>query len=135
MAEVVGIVFSSFELIKTARELKKFVGAIKDAPAELDEVVRETAQLTRLLEVLGEQQADVNPFAIQCPEWELCRDTCHDVCKDLSTLIAELKTKINIDRWTGSMRALLKKESISALEKRLARARSNLILANQTFQK
>ena len=84
--------------------LSQFISVI---PSELDDVLADTQQLIRLLDVLGDQQAAVEPFAVNCPEWMICRDSYQSPCDDLSALVTDLKSKVDKGRRTGSIRAVL----------------------------
>lgn len=135
MAEVAGLVLSSLELLKTAHKLKKLVRSVKTIPGELDNLLRDTQLLISLLTVLGEHQAAVEPFAIHCQEWDTCHKVCREVCDELSALVTGLRISIEKRGRRGAVKAVWKKDTILALEKRLERATSNLMLASQIFQK
>lgn len=135
MAEVAGLVFSSLGLLKTAHELKKLVSSVKTVPGELDNLLQDTQRLIHVLSLLGEQQAAAEQLTIHSEEWDTCRNACRGVCDELSTLVTELKTNIERRGRRGAIRAVLKKDAITALQKRLGESTSILILATQTFQK
>ena len=135
MAEIIGIVASSFELGRVLVDLNRFCTAVKDAPNEVVSLLDDAARTNRILQLAAEEQKNLAPFLLPRPEWDECREACKATANELSSLVTDLQRSIHRFKLAGSLRCVLKKEVITSLRQRLESAKSTLSLAEHTFNR
>ncbi|KAK5199237.1 hypothetical protein LTR92_001711 [Exophiala xenobiotica] len=123
MAEIVGVVAASLELGKFVLELKQIASSIKHAPEELREMLEDLDRTNNILRTLTEQDELLATCALPAVIQE-CRDSCKKpVCLELPKAIKRSKLR-------GSLKSVLKENLLEKAEKRIERAKFNLILAH-----
>ncbi|TEY33027.1 hypothetical protein BOTCAL_0695g00040 [Botryotinia calthae] len=136
MAEVFGVAASAVGIISLALQLgdgilklKSFWGAVKDAPEEilyiLDELDITHVLLTEIEDSLGSQTT--SPAAAR--SLRLCQKGV-DI---LNNAVKELEGEMGRRKKWGGVKMVMKKELLEKMEKRLGRANSLMMMANQNY--
>ena len=136
MAEFLGVlggVAASSEIAKSLIGLKKLCSTVRNADRKLKVVLEEIESINRILQAIEALQSQLFPFVRSPSGWEDCQKSCQAVASELCDVILDLQRGIENNRLFGSIRSALKEAKIGALLKRLERAKSNVMLAQQTL--
>ncbi|KAK5271567.1 hypothetical protein LTR96_003392 [Exophiala xenobiotica] len=129
MAEIVGVVAASLELGKFVLELKQIASSIKHAPEELREMLEDLDRTNNILRTLTEQDELLATCALPAVIQE-CRDSCKKYVDIARPVCLELLKAIKRSKLRGSLKSVLKENLLEKAEKRIERAKFNLILAH-----
>jgi hypothetical protein len=136
MAEVLGIIASGIaveQFTESVLKLKRLCSAVRNAPDDVKNLAEELDAITALLvEVDGQRQQPYHTAA-SAATWDRCVLTCKNAGKASEDVIKELEKKLKTNRTLGGIRVAFKKETIAELKSRLERAKSTLVLAQQTY--
>jgi hypothetical protein len=136
MAEVLGIIASGIaveQFAESVLKLKRLCSAFRNAPEDVTQLAEELDVIAALLvEVDGQRQ---QPYytASSATTWERCVLACKNAGKASEGVIKVLEKQLKTNRTLGGIRVAFKKEAIAELRSRLERAKSTLVLAQQTY--
>jgi hypothetical protein len=136
MAEVLGVIASGIAVEQFAAsvlKLRRLCSAVRNAPEDVKQLAEELDVIAALLvEVDGQRQQLVHT-ASSAATWDRCVFACKNAAQASEHVIKELEKKIRIGPTLGGIRVAFKKEAIVELKSRLERAKSTLMLAQQTY--
>jgi hypothetical protein len=124
---------SNPEIMKSCLELKNIWSTIKDAPPDVSDLVEELSQLACILETLHQQHDVFSRFAPTSSTWEAPLRRCAAVASDLEAVALDLKAKLKQSETRGSVKKLLKIDTVVKRRGRLASARTNLSLVQSAL--
>ena len=136
MAEVLGVIASGIaveQFAESVLKLKRLCSAVRNAPEEVKLLAEELDVIAALLvEVDGQRQQPYHT-ASSATTWDRCVIACKNARNASEDVIKELEKKLKTNRTLGGIRVAFKKEAIVELKSRLERAKSTLVLAQQTY--
>ncbi len=144
MAEILGVVSSGIAVAQLASSiatsiiaLKSYFKQIKDAPAELQNLVEEIESLNVILSHIAADQSGTGIVDNLCMQRSL--ELCKKGVKELSECVEELRRKVEgksrFQRQVGKVKVVLKKEEVKGLKRRMKSAVRLLSLAYQCHTK
>jgi len=144
MAEILGVVSSGIAVTQLASSvatsiivLKGYFEQIKDAPAELQNLVEEIESLNVILSHIAADQSRTRIVDNLCMQRSL--ELCKKGVKELSESVEELRRKVEgkskFQRQIGKVKVVLRKEEIKRLKRRMKSAVRLLSLAYQCHTK
>ncbi|KAL2036086.1 hypothetical protein VTO58DRAFT_102004 [Aureobasidium pullulans] len=135
MAEIVGVVVGvasfSVQIADGVKKLAEFCQAVKDAPADLQITVHELENLAKIYLAI-EQQMNVETNPATLPSRMLLDQmlqSCRRSQQSLGDLINNIVAEINKQPTRGSIRAVLKKGTITRLQQNVQNAKDTLSLS------
>jgi hypothetical protein len=143
MAEVLGVVASGIAVTQLASQvasnivkLKNYWGQIKDAPAEIEYLLREIDALNHVLSHIQQDQVGMGSSSVNnTPHLEQSLELCQQGAEELGALVFELAKKVDgkhgLKQKLGSAKVVLKKDELKRLKSRLKSAVRLLSLSYQ----
>jgi hypothetical protein len=129
---VVGVVSLGVQLAESIQQVKRFYGAIKDAPERLASIVEEFQSLSEILtEIEGKHVADNDHLE---PGLQRCIVTCRTAVDHFSTYADSLEAHMKRHKRRGSIKFAMKSESVEGVISRLESSKSNLVLAYMLYR-
>ena len=122
---VVGIVAFAQQLIESTIKIKRFCQDVKDAPAELDYILKQAENIEDLLRQLKQQGESAGPHV---DIYRKCLDFCQSAVGNLSTMVVELRAKMRSSQ-VHRVKLVLRRKDIESMLVRLDRSRADLHLA------
>jgi hypothetical protein len=140
MAEAFAVISSAaslasfaVELVDCAIKLRCLWSDVKDAPEEVLNLIHEIEVYGR---VLGTIKAEYTPMPGNAMFEEIfsqCCSLCEQGVRDSESVARDLETLIRQKRTMGALRFVLKKNIVAKHRSRLERAKTSLLLAQQTY--
>ncbi|KAJ9612083.1 hypothetical protein H2200_003678 [Cladophialophora chaetospira] len=131
MAEAIGVVAATFEFAKVALEVKELYSSLRHAPEALKLLLEELAALEENLRTVKDQEAALSIFAP--PDVvQKCRLQTEKAIKGLKPVSEHLLRCMKRSKLRGSVKALLKEDSLERARQVVERAKTNFILAQMT---
>ena len=135
MAEVLGVIASGIAIEQFAAsvlKLRRLCSAARNAPEDVKRLAEELDVIAALLVEVDQRQQLVHT-ASSAATWDRCVLACKNAAQASEHVIKELEKKIRIGPTLGGIRVAFKKDVIVELKSRLERAKSTLMLAQQTY--
>jgi len=145
MAEVLGVVASGIAVTQLASQvtsniikLKNYWGQIKDAPADINYLLREVDALDHVLSHIQQDQAGMGSNSVShIPHLKQSLALCREGADELGTLVSELAMKVDgkhgLRKKVQSAKVVLKKDELKRLKARLKSAVRLLSLSYQCY--
>jgi hypothetical protein len=127
MAEVLGVIASTIEIVKVVGDLKEICSYIKGAPAQLEHLLEEIECVEEVLKLLASHDAASPEFGGDVAR--KCRHRCEVAVKRLRAVCNELTIIFKQSRLRGSVKMLSKKAAISKACVEIEKTRNTLMLA------
>ena len=136
MAEIVasGMGIATFG-IQTSKAIIEFKQLWSSAPKDLSQIIKEGARLSTLLDSLKTQQAEFAQYITPSLDWNECTQHCESAARELEETAISLKDYMEKSKLRGTLKTILKKDSIAKQEQNLDRAKTDLLIARQMFQR
>lgn len=144
MAEVLGVVASGIAVAQLAGQiagsivkLKDFWSQVKEAPAEINYLLRELESLNLMLQQMQDDRSQQSLLPLSthniCVQksLELCKDCAREMCDLVNDLASKVQSKKEWGKKVGSAKIVLKKEDIKNLKRRL---KSSIRLLSLSYQ-
>jgi hypothetical protein len=129
---VVGVVSLGVQLAESIQQVKRFHGAVKDAPERLASIIEEFQSLSEILtEIEGKHVSDNNHLE---PGLQRCIATCRTAVDNFSTYADSLEAHMKRHKCRGSIKFAMKSESVEGVISRLESSKSNLVLAYMLYR-
>lgn len=128
-----GIIASSIAIGKLVCDLQQKCRAFRDAPTEIKSLLDESRLVNDQLRLISQQQIQIGSYILPNAEWASCRKFCQETADELNELLSKLSRSLDKDRWRGSLRTLIREEEINRRKRKLERAKSSLMLAQQSL--
>jgi hypothetical protein len=129
---VVGVVSLGVQLAESIQKVKRFHGAVKDAPVRLASIIDEFESLSEILtEMEGKHVPDNNHLE---PGLQRCIATCRTAVDHFSTYADSLEAQMKRHKRRGSIRFAMKSECVEGVISRLESSKSNLVLAYMLYR-
>jgi hypothetical protein len=129
----VGLASLAVQLVDSAIKLRCLWTDVKDAPEEVINLVHEIEVLGRLLGTIKAVHASVPGNAMFDAIFDQCCTLCEQGARNLESVARDLETLIKQKRTMGALRVVLKKDVVAEHRSRLERAKTSLLLAQQTY--
>lgn len=141
MAEaVVGVVASgvslasfALQLLDTAVRLRRLWSDIKDAPEEVIYLLTEIEVLARILGTIKEVHTPAPGNDMYDAVFHQCLSLCEQSARAMERLARDLEKLITQKRTMGAFKVVLRKDIVADHRSRLERAKTSLLLAQQTY--
>jgi hypothetical protein len=129
---VVGVVSLGVQLAGSIQKVKRFHGAVKDAPERLASIIEEFESLSEILTVMEGKHVSANNHPE--PGLQRCIATCQATVDHFSAYANSLEAQIKRHKRRGSMKFAMKSESVEGVISRLESSKSNLVLAYMLYR-
>ena len=130
VASGVGVASFALQLIDCAVKLRRLWADIKDAPEDVINLIDEIQTLSRVLEVINATRTPMIGNAM----FEQCYVFCERGVRNLESVAKDLEKLVRQRKPSGVLRVVLKKDIIAKHRSQLERAKTSLLLAQQTYQ-
>jgi hypothetical protein len=130
-----GVSLASFalQLLDTVVKLRRLWADIKVAPEEVIELLSEIEVLAGLLGTIKDVHTPMPGNAMFDAIFNRCFSLCEQGARNLERLARDLEKLIKQKRTMGAFRVVLKKDVVADHRSRLERAKTSLLLAQQTY--
>src|ERR1700761_6831277 len=128
MAETIGVVAASLEFAKIVLEVKYLYSSIRHAPEGLQQLLEELEALEEILQTLEDQEVALSAYA-PLDVVRKCRQRSEKAVQSLKPVCDELLKCIKRSKICGSVKAMLKENSLEKARQVVERAKINFILA------
>lgn len=142
MAEVLGVAASGVGIVSLAIQLADSIKKLKDFCEDVRNVPDDIKYITHQLDILNLQLGDVakeqqtNPVDFNSDEGlKQCLAACQQGTAQLVTIVKELEDKIAKKGRMGAIRAVLRREKIAILGRRLDSAKTSLMFSYMMYSK
>jgi hypothetical protein len=131
-AGAIGVVSLSIQLAESLQKVKRFYGAVKNAPPQVEELVEEIEIMQDILSDLesGSQSAHM----VGSASMRRCMKVAQRATKSFVAFSDELQTRIKKSRFRGGVKFALSREDIKQMLDQLERTKSSLNLAYNLYQ-
>lgn len=129
-ASGLGIASFAIQSVNCIQDIKKFFEFIKEAPEDIKIAIHHIEILSKILSDIrfGDEFPRIGPATVlECSE--LCRNSLNV----LKGVVTDSERCINMHRRFGAVKAVLQKEKIEKLTKRLESAQFMLLISYQTY--
>jgi hypothetical protein len=130
-----GVSLASFalQLLESAVKLRRLWTDIKDAPEEVIDLLSEIEVLARILGTIKDVHVPMPGNTTFDAVFNQCYTLCEQGARNLERLAKDLEKLITQKRSMGAFRVVLKKDVVADHRSRLERAKTSLLLAQQTY--
>jgi hypothetical protein len=133
VASGVGIASFAVQLLDSAVKLRRLWTDVKDAPAEVVDLVSEIEVLSRVLGTIKPIHPPTPGNATFDAVFNQCYSICEQGARNLERIARDLEMLIKRKKTMGALRIVLKKDIVADHRSRLERAKTSLLLAQQTY--
>jgi len=129
-AAAISVLSLAIQLVDTVQKVKEFWKSIKDAPADVSDIVNELDCILSILQELGEQDGERGPpgNVLVVKALQACGIYVRRLAACVRDLNPGLASGKGVRTWT-SLKVVLRRERIQSSQEALERVKSNLILA------
>jgi hypothetical protein len=131
IASGMGIASLGLQLLDNVKKLKEFWDSVKEAPDDVRYALTELEILRTIIDAIPKNDTDMP--AISAASSTKCLELCYQVLDLLESLLNDMNQKIEKRVTRGSIRVVLKKDTIDRFRGRLRNAQDMLVLCRQTY--
>jgi hypothetical protein len=134
-ASGIGIASLAIQVGDSILKLKSFWEAVKEAPEDIKHLIDEIEILSLVLSEIGKESDEGEEPPIASALASKCQELCRGGLGALQDVVHELGSEMKKRKRVGSVKAVLKKETVDKLKDRLRSAQLLLMLSNITYTK
>ncbi|TEY40779.1 hypothetical protein BOTCAL_0421g00050 [Botryotinia calthae] len=131
IASGIGVASFGLQLMDGIRKLKQFWDEVKEAPKDIHDTLEELETLSLILSDI--QKSDLNMPSIPSATATRCLELCRRGTDMLNTTVKDMNGAISKRRKIGSVKVVLKKDTLEKFRNRLREAQYMLMLSRQTY--
>ena len=131
VASGVGVASFALQVVDCAAKLRRLWADIKDAPEDVINLIDEIQTLSQVLDAINVTHKP----AVGNAMFDQCYVFCEHSVRNLESVARDLEKLVRRKRPVGVLRVVLKKDIIAKHRSQLERAKTSLLLAQQTYQR